>query len=135
LAKTPDGSYDVVISTLTVAHIKNIREALHAWCRILKKNADIIITDFHPGLLGNGGKRNFIYKQKPLYVTNYIHPVETIENILAENGFIIQTRIEKHIDENVKPFYEKQNALHVFEKFKGMPVIYGLHLKRSNGIS
>jgi len=34
----------------------------------------------------------------------------------------------------VVPIYEKQNALHVFEKFKNIPIIYGMHLRRSNGI-
>ena len=39
-------------------------------------------------------------------------------------------KVEKYIDENVRLFYEKQDALHVYEKYYGYPVIYGLHLKK-----
>jgi hypothetical protein len=40
--------------------------------------------------------------------------------------------IEKSIDESARPFYEKQSALHVYESWKGTPIIYGIHLKKSN---
>ena len=52
-----DNTYDFILSTLTVAHIENIEEALQAWSRILKTTGDIIITDFHPNALAFGGKR------------------------------------------------------------------------------
>ena len=129
-----DASYDVIISTLTIAHIKNIEEALKNWCRILKKNGDIIITDFHPAVLANGGRRSFTHEQKQLYVTNYVHSLDKIKSILYENGFIVHKQEERYIDDSVKEYYANQNALPVFEKFKGMPVIYGLHLKRTDGI-
>ena len=40
--------------------------------------------------------------------------------------------IEKRIDESAKPFYEAQNAMNVYEKWKGTPVIYGMLLKKDN---
>ena len=134
-ADIPAASYDVIISTLTIAHIKNIEEALNNWCRILKENGEIIITDFHPAVLANGGRRSFIHEQKQLFVTNYVHSLNTIMAILCENGFTVERHEEKYIDDSVKEYYAKQNALPVFEKFKGMPVIYGLHLKRTDGIN
>ena len=127
----PDASYDVVISTLTIAHIKNIEETLNNWCRIAKENGEIIITDFHPAILANGGRRSFTHEQNQLYVTNYVHSLDTIKSILFENGYTVQRQEERYIDDSVKEYYAKQNALPVFEKFKGMPVIYGLHLKKN----
>jgi len=32
----------------------------------------------------------------------------------------------------MKHYYEKQNALAVYNKYKGFPVIYGIHLKRGD---
>jgi ubiquinone/menaquinone biosynthesis C-methylase UbiE len=130
----PNDSFDLIISTLTIAHIENINEAINNWCRILKNTGEIIITDFHPELLAKGGRRSFTHDEKYFYVTNYIHSLEKIKTIFYKNGFTVEREEERFVDDTVKEYYTKQNALHVFEKFKGMPVIYGIHLKRNNGI-
>lgn len=128
----PDTAFDVIISTLTVAHISNIESALNTWCRILKNNAEVIITDFHPQLLAQGGKRTFNHDQHRISIKNYVHPVFKIKEFFYKNGFILVAEEERIIDDAVKKYYADQNALHVFNKFKGSPVIYGLHLKRSD---
>ena len=48
LKESKDGSCDIIISTLVVAHIQNLENAFIEWSRILKNNGEIIITDFHP---------------------------------------------------------------------------------------
>lgn len=127
-----DAIFDTILSTLTIAHIENLDQALEAWCRILKPNADIIITDFHPKLLAFGGKRTFKHKNERLAVKNFVHPINTIKNILYEKGFILADEKEVRIDESVKHYYTQQNALKVYERFYDFPVIYGIHLKRGN---
>jgi ubiquinone/menaquinone biosynthesis C-methylase UbiE len=126
-----DDTYDAILSTLTVAHIKDIEDALQTWCRITKKHADIIITDFHPNALASGGKRTFRHGDKHIAVQNFVHTTDIIKQILLKNGFTVTTHQEIKVDETVKHYYEQQNALHVYEKFKGQPIIYGIHFKRS----
>jgi ubiquinone/menaquinone biosynthesis C-methylase UbiE len=124
-----DAMYDVLVSTLTVAHIENIEEALDAWCRILKKGGDLIITDFHPEALVNGGKRTFQHNNKQIQVQNFVHHVSEIEKILRRKNFHVVNRVEKIVDESVKHYYVNKNALPVYEKFKDSNIIYGLHLR------
>ncbi|MDB5144188.1 MAG: methyltransferase protein, partial [Mucilaginibacter sp.] len=132
LPNVDDAFFDTIVSTLTVAHIENIEQALRAWCTVLKPNATIIITDFHPKLLAFGGKRTFRHNNVSLSVTNFVHSISTIKDVLKENGFRIMAEEEIGIDETVKHYYTQQNALNVYEQFKGFPVIYGIHLKRGN---
>ncbi|WP_158797185.1 class I SAM-dependent methyltransferase [Pedobacter sp. L105] len=127
---TADAAYDVILSTLTVAHIENIEEALQSWSRILKKNGEIIITDFHPDALAFGGKRTFEHRKKQIEVQNYVHYIHDIEGILLKNNFHIVKREEKIVDEWVRHYYVSKNALPVYEKFKNSRIIYGIHLKR-----
>jgi ubiquinone/menaquinone biosynthesis C-methylase UbiE len=134
-ADTDTATYDVIVSTLTVAHIENIQEALQAWCRILKHNGDIIITDFHPNALAFGGKRTFQHNNNSISIQNFVHYVYDIEGILLKNGFQIVNKLERKIDESVKHYYEDKNALHVYEKFKDARIIYGIHLKRTATIA
>ncbi|QEC80052.1 class I SAM-dependent methyltransferase [Mucilaginibacter ginsenosidivorax] len=125
-----DASFDIIVSTLTVAHIEDIDEAMHAWSRLLKAGGEIIITDFHPHTLASGGKRTFKHGNRLMAVRNYIHPIFTIKEALISNGFKLITQQEIKIDETMKLFYADANALHVYEKYLGFPVIYGIHLKR-----
>lgn len=126
----PDGSYDVITSTLTVAHIENIEEALRAWCRMLKVKGDIIITDFHPNALAFGGKRTFKHNNTNIAVKNFVHYVSDLEDTLRSHGLTVVNKIERQVNEDVKHYYEAKNALPVYEKFKNSRIIYGIHLRR-----
>jgi ubiquinone/menaquinone biosynthesis C-methylase UbiE len=126
----PAKTYDTIVSTLTVAHIKNIGEALKAWCRIIKTEGDIVITDFHPSTLAYGGKRTFKHDDAFIAVQNFVHLTSTIKEILRDHHFKLVTQEELTIDESVKHYYEKQNALHVYESYQGFPIIYGMHFRR-----
>ncbi|MBS1528020.1 MAG: methyltransferase domain-containing protein [Bacteroidetes bacterium] len=134
LPGVPDDLYDMIISTLTIAHIENLEYALSAWCRIAKPDAGMIITDFHPRMLAFGGKRTFKDGNRLVSVQNYVHHIATIKYMLYEYGFHVIAEQEISIDETVKHYYESQNALPVYEQYKGCPVIYGIHLKRGDDI-
>jgi ubiquinone/menaquinone biosynthesis C-methylase UbiE len=130
LSLIPDSSMDMIISTLTVAHIKNIEEAIASWSRVLKNNGELVVTDFHPSLLARGGKRSFSHGGRSLSVKNYIHPVGKIKKAFYDAGFTLIREEEKKVDEDVRSYYETKNALDVYERFKGLPVIYGFHLRK-----
>ena len=128
----PNAPFDVILSTLTVAHIENLEQALGGWCNILKAKAEIIVTDFHPKILAFGGKRTFRYKNKSLAVRNFVHSTQTIKSLLQDKGFKLVAEEEFRIDESVKQYYAEQNALPVYQQFKDFPVIYGMYLKRGD---
>lgn len=124
-------TYDAILSTLTVAHIEGIEDALQTWCRIIKKHGDMIITDFHPNALASGGKRTFRHGNKHIAVQNFVHTTDIIKQIILKEGFTVIAHQEIKVDETVKHYYEQQNALHVYEKFKGQSIIYGIHFRRA----
>ena len=132
LFKTADNSCDIIISTLTMAHIENAKDALQEWNRVLKPGGNIIITDYHPEVLKKGGQRTFKHDGKIVAVKNHIHSVEELKAIGGQLYWALERLTERKIDDSVKAYYEKQNALHVFESFKGMPVIYGLLFKKTD---
>ena len=123
-------SCDVLLSTLTIAHIKNLEDVLNEWCRVLKPSAHIIITDFHPDALVKGAQRTFRHDNKTMKVTNYVHPLSLIKKCLLANGFKMVTEQTRCVDEEVKQYYVEQKAMPVYERFYGIPIIYGLHLSR-----
>ena len=127
-----DGSCDLILSTLTVAHIRQLEAALTEWNRVLRPGGEIIITDYHPDALARGGKRTFRDGSQVIAIRNYIHPLRKIQEITAKLRLSVVSLTEKKIDDSMKPYYEHQNALPVFERFRGVPIIYGIHLKKAD---
>lgn len=132
LINNPIDSADLVISTLTVAHIDDLKNALAAWNRVLKVGGNIIITDYHPAALGKGAKRTFSYHDKTISIKNNVYNIDTISQIAQELKWEVVLIEERVIDDSVKSFYEKQSALSLFESYKGTPIIYGILLKKTN---
>jgi len=130
LPNIPTDTFDVITSTLTVAHMENLEQALLAWCRVLKTNSEILITDFHPSSLAIGGKRTFKYGNGHIAVRNFVHTVQFIKDFLSTHHYQLLNEAQLNIDETVKHYYKQQQAMHVYKKFEGMPIIYGLHFKR-----
>ncbi|MDB5230296.1 MAG: hypothetical protein JWN76_1101 [Chitinophagaceae bacterium] len=131
LNNIPTASCDIIVSTLTIAHIENITELFTEWQRILKPGGDILLTDFHPGLLAKGGKRNFFNNGREVIIKNYVHSLDQIKLKAFENNFYPVFTKEMKIDKSMIQFYHEANALHVYERYKGSPVIYGMHLKKN----
>ncbi|MBS1690216.1 MAG: class I SAM-dependent methyltransferase, partial [Bacteroidetes bacterium] len=125
-----DNSCDVIMSTLAIAHIEDIEDALKEWDRVLKHGADIVITDYHPDNLLKGGDRTFVHEGKLVAVKSYVHTFEQLKTIAKKLDWEILYFTERAIDETMKHWYEKKNALHVYEKYKGCAIIYGMHLRK-----
>lgn len=126
LFTTADASTHIVLSTLTMAHIQYIDNALKEWDRILIPGGKIIITDYHPAILEKGGRRTFTHAGETLGVKNYIHNLEEIKTIAGQLGWKMIRLTERIVDKSVKSYYEQQHAMDVYQAYKGMPVIYGM---------
>jgi ubiquinone/menaquinone biosynthesis C-methylase UbiE len=127
-----DETCNLVLSTLTVAHIQDLEISLREWNRVLRPGGDILITDYHPRALARGGQRTFREGEKTIAIRNYIHTLSEIHNIAERLDLGVLEQIEKKIDLTMRSYYEKQNALDVFSRFYGVPIIYGIHLKKSD---
>lgn len=132
LTDLPDHSVDCIVSTLTIAHMKDPDLSVAAWARVLTHDGHLLITDFHPDILAKGGRRSFSSGNKTLSVVNYVHPLGGLTSLLKHHGFRLVQKMERFINEDVRHYYEHKKAQDVYERFKGMPVIFGLHLKKQD---
>jgi ubiquinone/menaquinone biosynthesis C-methylase UbiE len=131
----PASYADVLISTLAIAHIEEIESAFREWNRVLRPGSDVLITDYHPAALSKGAARTFTHKRKLISVKNHVHTIEIIHALAKQFNWHPISIKEKFIDDSVRHYYEKKQALAVFEQFRGTPIIYGIHLKKSDASS
>ena len=132
LSQLITGELHFIISTLTIAHIEKIELAFLEWTRVLKPGGEMILTDYHPEALARGAKRTFQLEGKTVAIKNFIHSTNKIRLLAEQLGFSELHFIEKSVDESVKHYYEEQRALELFERYKGMPIIYGIYLKKKD---
>ena len=130
LSHLPAASVDVVLSTLTIAHIPDIVSALVEWNRVLKPGGEMIITDYHPAALARGGERTFRDGGNVIAIRNHVYPIKKIRAITSRLGLQELEVVERTIDATMRPYYEKQQALATYRRFEGVPIIYGTHLKK-----
>jgi ubiquinone/menaquinone biosynthesis C-methylase UbiE len=131
LRETGNASADVVISTLAIAHIADLADAFQEWNRILKKRGDVLLTDFHPAALEQGADRTFRHDGQLIAIENHLHPIEEIRQLTRRLGWAEVDFMELKIDTTLKRYYEEQNALAVYERFRNTPIVYGLLLKKA----
>jgi ubiquinone/menaquinone biosynthesis C-methylase UbiE len=126
-------SMDVLVSTLTLAHIEDLTGALREWNRILKPDGEVVLTDYHPAALEKGADRTFRHQGNLIAIKNFIHPIGGLRLLMSQLGWQEMEFMELKIDESVKHYYKRQNALRIYERFYQTPIIYGWRLKKEAG--
>ncbi len=130
LESLKDCSFDIVISTLTIGHIKEIEKYFYEWNKKLRPGGEIIITDFHPDAFSSGMKRSFPLKNEVIEVENYLYDIAFLNKIFSELKWDVISLYQKAIDNDVRHLFEKQNFTSAFSKYFGTPLITGIHLKK-----
>ena len=124
------GTIDFILSTLVAAHIKDLRKVFSNWNNLLKPEGIIFISDLHPAILSAGGKRTFEKNGKTYQIKNYIHSVENIKKHLGLLNLEVIGFKESYISKSSIDFYQKKNALHIYERYYGQPLVYGMLIRR-----
>jgi ubiquinone/menaquinone biosynthesis C-methylase UbiE len=135
LAEIRNESVDLIISTLTIAHIQDLRNYFDEWVRVLKPGGRILLTDYHPAALERGAKRTFKHQDKTIAIRNYVHSLSSIRQLAGQRNLTEERFLEKFIDEKVKHYYEAQDAIQLYEAFRSQPIIFGMLLKKSDASS
>jgi len=123
-------SFDLIFSTLVIGHIKNLRPIFESWYNWLKPGGFLLITDLHPQILASGGKRTFEKSKKIYEIRNYVHSLDQLRNFCSLFRLNLIEIDEKYINEELKDFYESKNALHVYDRFFGLPLVYGMLMRK-----
>jgi ubiquinone/menaquinone biosynthesis C-methylase UbiE len=128
LPETAERSFDVVISTLTLGYLREPSRALAEWSRVLKPGGDLMITDFHPAASARAD-RSFRHENKTIAIRHYVHSLGSLEAAARKYGLDLLSQQEKVVDDSVRAYYEANGALAVFNRSRGLPLIYGLHFR------
>jgi ubiquinone/menaquinone biosynthesis C-methylase UbiE len=131
LAHTAPGGCDLVVSTLALSHVPSAEAAIVEWARVLPEGGEVLFTDMHPAAAAVS-ETTFVHAGRVIAVEKHLHPVAEVEAALARSGFQVLAREERVIDESVRPHYERAGKGVVFQRLRGTPLLYGMHLRKQN---
>jgi ubiquinone/menaquinone biosynthesis C-methylase UbiE len=126
LSEIADASCHAVVSTLALAHIPDAAGAINEWSRILRRGGSILLTDFHPDAIRSGMKRTFVSGPRTLEIEHHVTELQRLRDIAAACGLTVDFMGERVIDESVRPLYEREKYLEAYEKYKRVPLVFGL---------
>ena len=129
LSDFADSSVDVIVSTLTLGHIRDAAGAFEAWRRLLAPSGDLVVTDFHPEAFRGGMKRTFVHGERTFEAENHLHPLEALRALWDRLGLEVVSSGERVIDDRARPSYARQRHLAAFRRFRGTPIVFGAHLR------
>jgi ubiquinone/menaquinone biosynthesis C-methylase UbiE len=132
LVEARDRACDLVVSTLALSHVPDVEGALREWARVLRPGGDILVTDFHPAAAASAGT-TFRHEGRVVRVSLRAHAMAALAAAAERCGFEVLTLRETVLDDSMRHHYERAGLVHVFERMRGVPHLYGLHL-RSQGI-
>jgi ubiquinone/menaquinone biosynthesis C-methylase UbiE len=133
LSHTAAQSCDLLVSTLALSHVQSVDAVLHEWARVLRDGGDVLLTDFHPAAAAVA-ETTFVHRGRLITVEKYVHPLPTLEAALRESGFELLGREERVIDESVRHHYVRADKGAVFERMRGTPLLYGMHLRKRGAV-
>ena len=124
-----DQSCDLVITTLTFGYLPDHRAAMAEWARVLDDQGEIILTDLHPSAAAKGN-RSFHHRGMQVAIRHYVHPLASVLAAADDLGFEVLRFEERCVDDLLKPLFEAQHALPLFQRVYGHPMTYGLRLRK-----
>ncbi len=123
-----DETFDFVLCTLVLGHVVELNRAVAELSRVLLSGGTMIISCFHPygTLLGwdrsfrvhNSSKRNSWISAK-----YYRHLHSDYFSAFQTAHLKVVKMLEPVIGEPIKPFYDRAGRLHLYERFKGYPLL------------
>jgi malonyl-CoA O-methyltransferase len=128
-----DDSFDFVLSTLALDHLRNLSDGVQELSRVLRSQGSMIISVFHPDGARLGWQRTFTagHGRKQTYAVKYYgHPRSEYLSEFQASSLNMEEVVEPVIDESLKPFYDKASRTDLYEQFKGFPLLLVFRLTK-----
>jgi malonyl-CoA O-methyltransferase len=130
----PDSSFDVILCTLVLGHVRDLGGAIGELARVLRPGGEILLSDFHPFGQLLGWERTFRTSStdggKIYSVQYYGHLHSTYFTAFQKHHLDIVSMREPILDESLLPYYRKARREDIFEQYKGYPILLIIHVRK-----
>ncbi|MFI5182201.1 MAG: class I SAM-dependent methyltransferase [Thermoanaerobaculia bacterium] len=124
-------AFDVVWCRLAAGHLDNLGPLYREIARTLAPGGVTIVTDFHPDAIRAGHRRVFRDAEgRPHLVEHVLHEPDAHESAAERAGLRLEMRLDLPIDESLRVFWERSDAMGRFACDKGLLLLLALRFRR-----
>ncbi len=131
LESLPDGSVDLVVSTLMLGHVREVAGELREWHRLLRPGGEIVATDFHPEACQAGMKRTFTHVDTTFEVENHPHALEGLRSLFRSLDLEIERFEERAMDPAIGTGVERRGRGQADRRDRGTPLVFGFRVRKA----
>jgi len=123
--------FDVVWCRLATGHLPDLPSLYRELARVVAPGGLVLVTDFHPAAVRAGHRRLFRDASgKSHLVAHVVHEPEAHAEAAAAAGLSFDARLDLPVDDDVRVFWQRANALERFERDRGLPLLLALRFRR-----
>ncbi|MFC3395066.1 class I SAM-dependent methyltransferase [Brenneria rubrifaciens] len=129
-----DSSFDILVSSLAIGHVNSLFKVLSEAKRVVKKDGEIIISDFHPIRASCGFTRGFIMNKTYIKLEHFIHDISSWIHCCNQLNLKIVDIQEGFIDEKHHNYEQWRNDPDISSKDKfelafKIPSVWVIHAR------
>ncbi|MEK6963493.1 MAG: class I SAM-dependent methyltransferase [Nanoarchaeota archaeon] len=124
----PNETFDIIIASSVLDHIKNLKPVFKEFERVLKKKGVLLYSGLHPNADVWLHAAQFTKNNTQYLLEEYPHSFEEIKQLVCKN-FLVQTKaIILRLSNKQRMFYPKR----IFEKERNKPVYMILKFEKKD---
>ena len=133
LRRLPFGSdsFRTAWCRLAVGHLGDLAGIYRELSRVLAPGGHLLVTDFHPEAARRGMARTFRSGGAVWEVEHHVHEIAAHRLEAAASGLEMEDVLELAVGEDVRPFFDTTEAVGLYERVKGLPVLLALRMRRA----
>ena len=121
---------DIVICSLAVGHIPDLRDLAQEVARVTKPESDLYLTDVHPEAYAKGWRSGFRHEMGSREIATFAHSKDDVLQTFRGRGFEISLCLEPHFAEPERPLFERAGKIALFDEFCQLPALLICHFAR-----
>jgi ubiquinone/menaquinone biosynthesis C-methylase UbiE len=125
-----DTTFDLVICSFALNHIRRLDPALSQLARVTKPGADLFVSDLHPEAYGHGWRVGFRDDHEAIEVEVFPRSSLQIANRLIAAGFECVTSTPLWLQEPERPIFNAAGKSLFFTDASSIPAVIVWHCKK-----
>jgi ubiquinone/menaquinone biosynthesis C-methylase UbiE len=122
--------FDFAMCSFVLGHIGDLPGAARELARVMKADANVLVSDLHPDAYARGWRTGFRDAEGAVEIETFPHSVEEITARLRAAGFEFCEISEFNFSDAEKPIFARAGKEHLFGEACCVPAILFCHLRR-----
>ena len=117
-------SVDLAVFSFGVSYVKDLSGSAKELCRVLRRDGQLILSDFHPAAQARGWKRSFRHGETVVEINSIPRTLDCVRDAFAGQDFRLMRCIEQPFSAEDEPLFDQCGRRDLFPRVFGDVAIF-----------